>query len=164
MKVISNAGPLIALARIGLEHLLPALFRAIVIPLAVRTEVVAEGIRHAGATIFQAATWLDVVPVEDRTAVAVLGERLGQGESEAIVLAIEQKADVLLIDEARGRRAAEGHGVSVLGTLGVLLAAKRHALIPSVCDPIERLSQTGFRMSATLRERVLDLANERSRA
>jgi predicted nucleic acid-binding protein/O-succinylbenzoate synthase len=110
MIVVANAGPLISLAQIGQLDLLPALYGNIYIPPAVKTEVVAHGGERPGAAAIGLAGWITVLAVRDQTAVELLQERLDVGESAAIVLAIEQHADLLLIDEARGRRVAHCHG------------------------------------------------------
>jgi uncharacterized protein len=160
MRVVANSGPFIALARIGQEHLLPAIFQAIIVPLAVYAEIAEGDSGRAGATAYRNADWIKVVSVGDRTASAMLGDRLGRGESEAIVLSLEQNADALLIDEARGRHAAESHGIMVLGTLGILLLAKKRGLIAHIGAHMENLANNGFRMSGELMEEVLALANE----
>jgi predicted nucleic acid-binding protein len=101
MKTVANAGPLIALARIGRLALLPSLYDQLHIPPAVRDEVVTSARGYPGAEEFDAAAWIKTIEVQDQTAVQLLRERLDAGESEAIVLAIQLAADLLLIDEAR---------------------------------------------------------------
>jgi predicted nucleic acid-binding protein len=66
-----------------------------------------------------------VQAVTNKLAVELLRERLDAGESEAIVLAMESKADLLLMDEARARRISEGRGIKLIGTLGLLAVAKK---------------------------------------
>lgn len=106
MRVVSNAGPLIALAKIEQFNLLHLLYTEILIPPSVRAEVVTQGSTRPGAIEVTSADWIQIEPIRDRIAVELLKERLDQRESEALVLAIEQAADLLLIDEARGRRVA----------------------------------------------------------
>jgi len=161
MIVVANAGPLISLAQISLLHLLPSLFGHVRIPPAVHEEVVTS--KHTGKTSAEVdiTGWLQVTKVRHTTAVELLRERLGAGESEAIVLAIESRAALLLIDEKRGRRVAESQGVEKSGTLGVLIPAKRRGLIDAVQPLLLELKTAGFRMSEELYQRVLSVAGER---
>lgn len=147
MIVVANAGPLIALAQIVHFTLLQQLYGELHIPPAVREEVVALGRGRPGAIEVSAANWIHVVEVRDTTAVQLLRDRLDAGESEAIVLAIEMNADLLLIDEGRGRRVAEARGLKKAGTVGTLVVAKKRGLIPAVAPLLDRLVAAGFRMS-----------------
>ncbi|MGC9523729.1 MAG: hypothetical protein ACP5HG_17895 [Anaerolineae bacterium] len=88
MKVVANAGPLIALGRIDQIGLLPALYGQLYIPRAVQREVVSEAGERPGAAEVGRADWIRVVDVGDTMAVQLLRERLDAGESEAIVLAM----------------------------------------------------------------------------
>ena len=160
MIVVANAGPLIALAQIGQLHILPALYGEIHIPPAVRNEVLAHGHERPGAAAVSAAPWIRTDHVRDRTAVQLLLERLDAGESAAIVLALELEADLLLIDEARGRRIAEARGLSKTGTVGTLIAAKQHGILATVTPLLDSLLASGFRLSDELYRKARQLAEE----
>lgn len=85
---------------------------------------------------------------------------LDLGESESIVLAIEQQADYLVIDEKLGRIAAKEQGLKIVGILGILIEAKQKGLIISVKEQIEKLQDIGFRLHPTLIAKVLDGVGE----
>ena len=86
---------------------------------------------------------------------------LDYGESEAIVLSLERKADVLLIDERKGRIAANRFDIKYVGVLGILIESKHEDLIPKL-DPIinDLISKAGFWMSRNLIQRVLEAGGE----
>ncbi len=69
--------------------------------------------------------WLTVAFAADQNRVQELRKDLDSGEAEAIVLAVEQGADLLLMDERRGRRTAAATGLNVIGLIGVVASAKR---------------------------------------
>lgn len=150
MIVVANAGPLIALARVGRFDLLQSLYGQLYIPPAVRDEVLTSGFGRPGAEEVGMASWIHIVDVRDVTAVQLLRERLDAGESEAIVLAIQLDASLLLIDEARGRRVAEACGLNKTGTIGTLIAAKKRGLILEVTPLLDDLRTAGFRMDEEL--------------
>jgi len=160
MIVVADSGPLISLASINHFDLLKSLYHQINIPLAVQNEVVNIQGGLPGSKQVAAASWVLPVEVRDNTAVQILRERLDLGESQAIVLAIELKADVLLIDEARGRRVAEARGLNKTGTIGTLIMAKKRGLIPSVSPLLDELIAKGFRMSQELYQTARQIANE----
>ena len=103
------------------------------------------------------------MPIQHLLAVELLRERLGAGESEAIVLAQESDADFLLIDEEIGRRTARRIGLDVVSTLGVLLLAKRMGHVLAIEPLLCELSEFGLRMSERVQLRVLAEAGESPR-
>jgi hypothetical protein len=97
---------------------------------------------------------------EDHVA-RLLAAVLDPGEAEAIALALELSADLILLDERDGRSAAERAGLRVTGVLGVLLRAKTDGQIPLIKPDIEALrTQARFFLSARLQEKVLAIAGE----
>jgi len=158
--VVSNSGPLITLATIGRLDLLKSLFERIAVPQAVYEEVVIQGQGEPGSKEVAEAEWIHTVPVQDRLAVNLLQESLDTGESEAIVLGQELNARYILLDDALARRKADLIGLSVVGTLGVLLMARKAGLVPAVKPILDDLMQTDFRMSERVREVVLAKSGE----
>ena len=106
------------------------------------------------------ADWISVQPVHDSLAVQLLREELDAGESAAIILARELDADLILIDERAAVRKARVLGLRVIGTLGVLLLAKRAAHLSAIKPLLDSLHDHDFRMGASLYDQVLRDANE----
>lgn len=129
MIVVSDTSPILNLARIGRLGLLPSLYHRVLIPTAVYEELTAAKNDLPSAVDLGWEPWLIVATANDRKRVQELREDLDPGEAEAIVLAIERGADLLLVDERRGRRTAIAAGLRVTGLLGVVAGAKRAGLI-----------------------------------
>jgi predicted nucleic acid-binding protein len=160
VKAISNSSPLINFAALGRFTLLRELYRTIVIPDAVYHEVVVAGRGQPGAAEVEQAYWVTREAVINPSIVAALHE-LGRGEAEAVALAVENPGSLLILDERRGRLAAMNLGVNIIGTLGVLLVAKRKGLLAALAPEIEKLQmQVGFRVRADLKAKVLQEAGE----
>lgn len=155
-NVVSNTGPLIALAQIGQFDLLRRLFGKIIIPPAVRAEIQDE----MSVAALTAADWITVQPAQDTLAAQLLREELDAGESAAIVLAKELDADLVLIDERAAARKARALGLRVIGTLGVLLLGKRAEHLSIIKPLLDSLGKNDFRMSANLYDQVLRDAGE----
>jgi len=162
LKVISNASVLIGLSSIGMLLLLRERFpESIVVPEAVWREVVDEGADRPGAREVSAANWIKVQKVNDEGMVGLLRAELDEGEAEAIALAHEVNADVVLLDERDARQAAMRMGLKVLGTVGILLWGKQAGKLVSLREQLDALQFQGkFRISQRLYERVLLEAGE----
>jgi uncharacterized protein len=129
--VVSDTTAITSLLKIGRANILAGLFGDVVIPTAVRDELL---LRHPNLPPF-----LGIMAVTDQSAVNELRDDLDLGEAEAIVLADRLQADALLIDEKRGRQVAQEHGLRAIGLAGSLLAAKKRGLIPSLADILQDL-------------------------
>lgn len=161
MIVVSDASPLIALAAVGRLDLLEKLYGSVLIPTAVRDEVTAAGSSAPGVREVEQAGWIQVVELRESPLTEALAFDLDRGECEAIALAVEHEADLLLLDERRARRVAQRLGRPVIGVLGILIAAKRRALLGAVGPVLDELvTDAGFRISEQLRSRVLEAADE----
>ena len=102
-----------------------------------------------------------VVAVADRSLVSSLAGQLDMGEAEAVALAVEQRADLLLVDERRGRAVAANLGLKVIGLLGVLLEAKSKGHLPRLRPVLDDLiSKAGFWISNALYDSILRAARE----
>jgi predicted nucleic acid-binding protein len=138
--VVSDASPILNLRRIDRLELLGALYGHVLIPPAVLAELSAEAVPGAAPDIAM-PSWLTIQTPTDWERVQELRRRLDAGEAEAIVLAIERHADLLLIDERRGRQIAVAAGLRVTGLIGALADAKRAGLIDSVKPVLDDLIQ-----------------------
>jgi hypothetical protein len=126
--------------------------------------VVAEARRHVDEATAAGlvAGWLGERGVEDRAQVEELEQVLGgRGEAEAIALALELSDSLLLVDERAARDLARARGVRVLGSLGVLLEAKRRGRLPTVQPLLDSLRASGFWLDARTYSAVLEMAGER---
>jgi len=162
MSVVSNASPLINLARIGKIDLLRELYGELLIPEAVWQEVVIEGAGQPGAEEVRTAPWIQAREVANKDLVRALRQDLDAGEAEAIALALEIGAELLLMDERLGRETARHLGVRYAGLIGILVEAKRKGLINAIKPHLDTLRDVaGFRVSDTLYIRVLQDEGER---
>jgi predicted nucleic acid-binding protein len=161
MIVVSNASPIVNLAAVGQLDLLRQLYGQVLIPQAVHKEIVIAGRGQSGATEVETFDWIESRRVTDWIAVASLQLELDEGEAEAIALAAELKADLLLLDERKGRVVASRLGLKFVGLLGVLVEAKHKGLILAVRPVLDNLiSKAGFWISRDLYEHVLQAAGE----
>ena len=151
MPVVSNSSPLIALEQIGQLDLLQSLFIEIVIPDQVAVETVAS---------VQARSWIRKQSLSLPLLPAVERPGLGPGEREAICLAIEVKADAIVLDDDPARKLATELGLRVIGTAGVLILAKQRQLIPAVRPCLDALIENRFFLARTLYELILKRVGE----
>lgn len=154
LVVVADSSPLIALIQTGYVNLLPALFGRVVIPPQVAFELFSSR-RTQPVRDFadRPPDWLTVrapvLPVENIPS-------LHDGETAAIGLALELKADLLLIDETLGRKAAAERGLSLTGTIGILERAARDGRI-DLAEAFERVKRTDFWISPALLDARLRL-------
>ena len=123
MIVVSDSGPLISLMKGGQLEVLHSLYEEVLIPEAVFSELTTNPRYEDEAEKIKTCAFVRVVKVEDRKAVSLLQRATGLdlGESEAIVFADNNEADVLLIEEDAGRQVARKMQIHVRGAIGVLL-------------------------------------------
>ena len=153
MKVVSNSSPLIFLSALGLLDILRIEFGEVLIPEVVYQEVTANHLK--GSREVKDADWIAVVAVRDAEYLSLLPV-LDAGEREAIILASAQDADLLLIDDLAGRRAAMMYGINVMGTLGFLKVMYRKGRVENLRDVLDELMGHGFRMDANLYRKILE--------
>lgn len=161
-SIVADAGPLIGLARAGLLELLPKLYSVVEVPPTVVEELRLLEDRPGSRALREAraAGWLTRVALEHPQQARKLEQVVDSGEAEAILLAEERRSRFLLLDERRARLLARSRGVAVVGTGGVLVAAKERGLLPNVGVAMDRLTSAGYRLSPGLRTEILRLAAE----
>jgi predicted nucleic acid-binding protein len=152
---------LIALSRIGQLDVLRELYTDVTVPPGVAQEVTANGAGQPGAEEVSAAAWITLAEVRDQQLAASLKRDLGEGEAEAIALAAELKADLLIVDDRLARQVAGTLGLTIVGTVGVLLEARRRGVLPKIKSCLDDLVDlAGFRISEELYARALEEAGE----
>ena len=163
MVAVSDTSAISNLALIDRLDLLRVQFEKVWIPDAVKSELEGVPNRDARNSIEQASHdgWLGCRSAENTRLVTALTNELDRGEAEAIVLATEIPADILLIDEKDGRVLARQFHLQVRGVLGILIRAKATGAVPSLKSEIEALrSRARFFVSAALEDEVLRTVGE----
>ena len=161
MIVVSDTSVLVNLAWLNRLDILPALYEEVIVPTAVWNEVVISGAGKAGAHEIGQAKWIKQKSPTNINLVDSLCQTLDYGEAEGIALALELKADLLLIDERLGRMTAKHFDLEIIGLVGILVQAKQGGLIDQIKPLLDYLrSEVGFRLSDQLYYEVLRLAQE----
>ncbi len=146
--VVADSSPLISFARANKLHIIPSIYKKVIIPQGVYDEIVVKGRGKPGAE-----------EIKNQVEVEKLEEKFGRGESEAIVLAQELKA-VILADEWGVIREARRRGIEITSTHLVLIEAKKRRLTESVKKELEKLIVSGFRTTPVLIKETLRIAGE----
>ncbi len=157
IKVVSNSTPLIALSKIDKLNIIKEFFDSIIIPDAVFIEVATDKKEREGKEEVLKAKWVQTQKVSNNLAVDILLVNLDVGEAEAITLAKEIKADLLLIDDKDGRKAAKSLGIPVTGTVGLLLRYYRGKK-DDFKLALDELIAKGFRLSKEEYKKFLKMA------
>jgi predicted nucleic acid-binding protein len=145
--VVVDSTCLIGLEHIGHLDLLPALFELVCAPPEVERE---SGI---------SAAWLKIEAPSNPALVAALRMAVDDGEAEAIALAAERKWRIVL-DDRRARDVADRMGLKVIGTMGILIWAKRAKILPWIKPLLNELTEKGFHLSEALKREALNLVGE----
>jgi predicted nucleic acid-binding protein len=159
--VVSNTSPIINLAAIDRLDLLRQLYGGILIPQSVRNEIVRSGTSESGASEVETFDWIETRNVANQTAVSALRLELDAGEAETIILGIELKADLVLLDERKARMAASRLNLKFVGLLGILVEAKHKGIVDEVKPVMDNLmTKAGFWIAPELYKRVLQTVGE----
>ena len=147
-RAVIDSTCFIALEHIDRLALIPRLFQKVHAPPAVVDEIA------------HAPDWLLVQGVSNQSLLKALRTQLDEGESAVIALAAELEDPVVVLDDKKARRVARQMGLRVVGTVGLLLRAKREHMVPEVKSLLESLARGGFRLSKELHREALRLAGE----
>ncbi|MFN3557448.1 MAG: DUF3368 domain-containing protein [Bacteroidales bacterium] len=148
--IISDTSCLIILNKIGELDLLRQLYNTVTITQDILLEY--------GE---QLPDWIEVQQAKDQYRQQLLEMQIDKGEASAIALALETADSTVILDDWKARRLAERLGLSVTGTLGVIIRAKNTGLIPSIKPYLEKIRETNFRISEELEQIALKEANEK---
>ncbi|WP_343210123.1 DUF3368 domain-containing protein [Anaerolentibacter hominis] len=159
-RVMVNSTPLIVLCSVGKLDLLRKLYKEIYIPQAVFDEVT-EKPDSACQLLKESLDWIHVEKVHNDSDRKMYKAKLHDGEVEVMILAQEKKkADLVIIDDNAAKKTAKFLGLTVTGTIGVLLKAKREGYITELAPIIENMQNNGFYISVQLKKIVLEQAGE----
>lgn len=150
MAIVVDTSCLITLSKIGKVELLKEIFPEIFVPGAVEEEFG-----------YELPEFLRVVAIKDKDLLEFSTSSLGPGESEVLTLAVELNADGVIIDEKKGRKEAKKLGLKLLGTLGLLLLAKKRGLIDDLEDMVDKIVENGFYISDSKIKEVLTIGKKK---
>jgi predicted nucleic acid-binding protein len=163
MAAVSNSSPLILFGRIERLDLLRQVFDEIIIPSAVRDEVLASAATLPGAESVAGAAWITTRSIGESSEPGDPLARLGRGEREAILLAQQLGGRLaVLLDDRNGRRVARSLGLQINGSAGILIRAKERGAIESVRPELDRLLAAGLYLGDRTYQAVLAAAGEAS--
>jgi predicted nucleic acid-binding protein len=156
---VVNASPLICLSRAGLADPLRQAAQTIVVPEAVAREILARGPRDLTVASLASSTWLKQVE-DPAVPPGILAWDLGDGESSVLAWALAHPGMPAIIDDLEGHRCAESLGITLRGTVGLVLRTRRAGVIDSARDALERLRRGGMYLSDRLCAEVLKEVGE----
>ena len=161
MIVVSDSTPLITLMKATQLKILHELFGEIIIPEAVHDELTINEKYTEEAKLINSSEFIRVISVEDKKSVFLLQHAAGLdlGESEAIIYAENNNADLLLVDEASGRRVAKSMGIEIMGSIGVLVSAFRKGFLSEdeANDAFQKIRNAKRHISEKLIQDALDV-------
>ena len=160
MVVVSDSSLISGLLILDKLELLEKLYGKVYIPQSVTLELLKIQSKKDEIYEFLNYHWVKAVTITDLESYQRFRISLDEGESEAITLALELNADLLLIDELKGRQEAIKSGLNIVGLLGVLVEAKMKQLIPSVKAFLDTLIQNNFWIKPELYKAVLQSVGE----
>jgi uncharacterized protein len=162
VTVVSDTGPIVAMAKADQLPLLRTLYVQVLIPPAVWRELLAKSGPEAQRIDDGLSEFLCITPVsQPPEEVDRLTSGLGVGEQQAICLALSTRA-LLVMDDRAGRKAARQLGISTTGVVGVLLKAKQDGHLPMVRPVLEIIRHHGYWLSDEVVETAMRMAGESS--
>lgn len=151
-KVVVNSTPVIALAGIHALHILREMYQEVLIPEAVYLELTAK--EDTVSEQLRSADWIHTTSIHNEQDKRMYRTKLHAGEVEVMILAQEISADLVVLDDYAARKTAQYLGLTVTGTIGVIVKAAQKGIIQDAMPLIEALEESGFYISAELKEYV----------
>lgn len=151
--IVADSSPLITFARNNQLTLLKKIVNQLIIPQAVFNEIVIKE-EKPGAKEIKSSAWIKTQAIQNKTELTSFPFNFGQGEKEAIILAQELNA-ILLIDDYRPRKEAAKRGLKTISSITILQEAKEKSLIPEVKELLDNFIQAGFYISNELYKTIL---------
>lgn len=160
MRVICDTSPLILLVKIGRLELLFQLYGQVLVPVSVLDEI--RGRSTEETTAIESLVENQALEIQRGSPEALerVPADLGAGEREAIALAMETEADIVVLDDREGRRVARERDLPVTGTIGILIEARARDMIPSVRRELDRLIEAGMWIDEAFYHRILQEFDE----
>jgi predicted nucleic acid-binding protein len=146
-RVVVNASPLICLSKSGLSNLFPALFTEIVVPDEVYQEITAKSGINLVSTKFKKTDELELPSI-------IASWDLGKGESGVLAFALQNRSHWAVIDDREARRCAAALGCRHIGTVGIIVLAKKRGIIPSVRENLVKLRNAGLWLSGAFVDEI----------
>ena len=159
LKVVSNTTPLISLLKLGRLDVLMELYQEILIPTAVFEEI-EVGKNKSFYRNLSNIDWINIIKIENEDARRYFLD-LDKGEAEAIILATEIGADLIIMDEKLGRFHAKHADLKVTGTVGVLIKAKREGIINELKPLLFELRAKDVWISEKFIDEILSQVHEK---
>ncbi|MBN2373512.1 DUF3368 domain-containing protein [bacterium] len=159
-RLVSNTGPIVALAVINKLGILKIIFKEVIVPDVVHQEIIQGGKDFSGLAHYRKASWIKKeslkTPLEP-----LLETLLDKGEASVIHFVREKGADFVLIDERKARKIArEVYGLNVVGSAGIIVEAKRRNLIPNVGEALDEMRNAGYWIHDDIMKAALRQAEE----
>ncbi|OUL33528.1 twitching motility protein PilT [Nostoc sp. T09] len=148
-RIIINSSPLIVLFKSKQAELLPQLFKEIIVPEGVFTEVTSAGEDDAASRQLPSVSWIQIVKIP-AVSPEIAAWDLGLGESQVLSLALTTSDCAAVVDDRAARRCGQSLGITTIGTGGLIVLAKRRGIILSVSPGIQALRDAGLWLSDTV--------------
>ncbi|MCL2662746.1 MAG: DUF3368 domain-containing protein [Oscillospiraceae bacterium] len=159
--VVVNSTPLILLSNIGHLDLLKKLYNKVFIAEAVYHEVTEGGTdKRKNVDFISQNKWIEVTKIQNDNARKTFVTSLHIGEVETMILAMEKSADLCILDDLLARKHAKRLNIKIVGTLGVLIAAKKMKHINEIKPFLDQLISNGMFISNSLYSIALSTADE----
>lgn len=163
-SVVSDSSVLIHLSGINRFYFLKEFYQNIIIPPAVKKEVIDQGKNRLGSMEVKKALddgWIKITEIKNKALNQILKQNLHEGEAESIVLSIENKDSILLIDETEARKIAKLYKIKTIGVIGILIKAKTKGKINSLKEELNILKNNcGFWISDELYNKAVKSVGE----